>query len=218
MLLFRYVFLITCCCMTAPVVVAQENSAPEYVQQGLQYEQAEEYSKAIQAYRKARPLAIPSDQKLIDKAIDRVEDLIQQQALVNQARIDDIRRNIQALSDPQNRQRLLEDLTKVEKDDNASLADFQRVVRRVDAAKRVETALSNEGRPSRPVSRPPDPVPSRPPDPVLSRPPVAASPPVQKPVTPPKKQLIVDMPGVESGVFRGSQKTKSIQRSKPPKP
>jgi len=207
MLLFRYVFLVVCCCLTTRLAVAQENSAPDYVQQGLEYERAEDYQKAVQAYRKARPLAIPADQKLIDKAIDRVEDLIQQQTLVSQARNDDILRTIQSLSDPQIRRRLQDDLTKLEKDDNSSPADFQRLVRRVDAARRVETALNNESRASRPVSRLPAATPVSPP--------VAATPPVQKLVTPPKKQLIVDMPGVESGVFRGSQKTKSIQQSKP---
>ncbi len=210
MLPYQCAFLVICYWLTLRQAVAQENSAPDFVQQGLQYERAEDYQKALRAYQKAKPLAIPSDQKLIDKAIDRVEDLIQQQALVNQARIDDIRGNIQALSDPQIRQRLQEDLTKIEHDDNVSLTDFQRLVRRVDAAKRVETALSSERRASPPVSRPPDAAPTRPT--------VAARPPGQRQVTTPKKQVTVGMPGVEAGVFRGSQSTKSIEQTKPIKP
>ena len=210
MLPLRYVLLVLGCCLIASLAVAQENSASEYVQQGLQYERAEDYPKALQAYRRARPYAIPSDQKVIDKAIDRVEDLMQQQTLVNQARIDDIRRSVQTLSDPQIRRRLQEDLTALENNDNASLTDYQRLVRRVDAARRVEMALSGEPQSNRPVARPIKPAPGRPP--------VASSAPVHKPVTPSKKQISVGLPGADAGVFRGSQKAKSIQQSTPSKP
>lgn len=202
MLPIRYVFLLVCCCLTSGRAVAQERSAPAYVQQGLQSEKTGDYRSALAAYRKALPVALPEDQRVIEKAIDRVEDLLQQQMLVNGARADDIKRSIQALSDPQIRRRLLEDLADLEASGNPSVADFQNMTRRVEAAKRVETALNTHNQESQRAAKSTH----------TARPRQAARPPAQAPIIPPKKTVVVDLPGADA--FRGNQTNKSVK----PKP
>lgn len=148
----RFIVLLSGFLLTGSLAVAQQAAdAPAYTQQAQRYEKLGNYRKAIEAYRQAQASAVPADRKSIGQTIDRLEDLMQQQTLVNQARADKIQPLISTLSSPQNRKRLQDDLTALQQRDNATPADFQSLAIRVEALKEVETALADNTGTSPPI-------------------------------------------------------------------
>ncbi|GAB4002247.1 hypothetical protein GCM10028807_60490 [Spirosoma daeguense] len=178
--------------LVSPLVLAQDDRTFQaYTKQAKRYESQKDYKQAIAAYRKAKPYATPDASKSIDQSIDYLNELIQQEQLVLEGLSNQVERKIAKLNGPSNRRRFKDDLEKLQQQEDATKADYQQLLNRIDATRQVEIVVEN---------RPPV-------TPTVVKP-TATARTTPKPNRPPPKTVTSSLPG---STHKGSQDLKTAK-------